>query len=149
MVKCCKRLKFLTFESILIIMFLIISTLHCSGKEPPMKNDTKQTEIQTNISKIFDHCISRFDVLLYYTIAHAQITHCRRSCSDSMAFRNGVYFWMLLWSFLDLLSLIYYAECIYSAVRVYNTISSIGKQPTVTLSTGIFFPMAVEYDRNY
>lgn len=56
---------------------------------------------------------------------------------------------VLLWSFLDLLSLIYYAECIYSAVRVYNTISSIGKQPTVTLSTGIFFPMAVEYDRNY
>lgn len=51
-----------------------------------MKDNTKQTEIQTHICQKPLTIVECFPVFKCYNIAHAQSSHCRRSCSDSMDF---------------------------------------------------------------
>lgn len=55
---------------------------HCIVKEYPMKDETKESEIQAQTFKKSYIFVQHFSVSYCYNIAHAQTTLCRKSCSD-------------------------------------------------------------------
>lgn len=61
---------------------------HCIGKEYPMKDETKESEIQAQTFKKSYIFVQGFSLSYCYNIAHAQTTLCIRSCSDCKDFRK-------------------------------------------------------------